>query len=119
MWRLAIALLLWLLMASQADARVNLLKHYQPRVPSPTYFTKLTTVPAYGLGVVWCGASALMLGTVIVRRELTTAEAWTIAAGCVLPVIGSLIMKRLFELHPTWNIPGKVHYLDLSIASQS
>lgn len=54
------------------------------------------------IGMGFCAPVNLMIATAIVG-ELRLSEAHEIVAGCVLPVIGPAIVRRLYREHPEWN----------------
>jgi hypothetical protein len=73
----------------------------------------------YVIGVPFCAASALMIDSLRKHRELKLSEAHIIVAGCFLPIIGGLIMKRLYDEHPDWDLlPTETPHYDPSIAGQ-
>jgi hypothetical protein len=108
--RLFVIVLIGLLMlAGQAMAKdgavAKVKKNWHPSLPSPTHFTSLKIIPAYVAGVPWCFATATMIATVTLNRELKTSEAWQIFGSCVVPVLGGLAMRELFKSHPEWDVP--------------
>jgi hypothetical protein len=65
---------------------------------------------AYGLGTtgafvvttVGCAAAAPMLATVMARRPLTMREGHVLFAGCVIPILGPMLMNAAYDAHPEW-----------------
>jgi hypothetical protein len=61
----------------------------------------------YGITTVGCLALSPIVAGLLVsaneRRELRMSEAWMMAADCVVPIIGSLIVKSAFDAHPEWD----------------
>lgn len=53
-----------------------------------------------------CAAVSPMIATVLAKRELTYREADKLAVGCVIPIIGPMIVDALYDAHPDWE---KVH----------
>ena len=102
-----------------------------PSLPNPlTVIDKLSDAPpvpfsiaalaeSYVIGVPFCAASALMIDSLRKHRELKLSEAHIIVAGCFLPILGGLIMKRLYDEHPEWDLlPTETPHYDPSIANQ-
>ena len=48
-----------------------------------------------------------IIGGLLVRynekRELRSSEVFTMAADCVVPILGGWIMKAAFDAHPEWD----------------
>jgi hypothetical protein len=61
---------------------------------------------AITLTTVGCAAVAPMIATVLAKRELTFREADKLAVGCVVPIVGPMIVDALYDAHPDWE---KVH----------
>lgn len=61
---------------------------------------------AITLTTVGCAAIAPMIGSALVGRPLTYREAGKLTVGCVLPIIGPMIVDKLYDDHPDWE---KVH----------
>jgi hypothetical protein len=61
----------------------------------------------YGLTTVGClGLTPIIAGGLVSmneHRELRSSEAFIIAADCVVPIIGGLIMKAAFDANPQWD----------------
>lgn len=49
-----------------------------------------------------CAAVAPMIATVLTKRELTFREADKLAVGCVIPIVGPMIVDALYDAHPDW-----------------
>jgi hypothetical protein len=98
-----------LMLAGQAMARdgvvATIKKNHHPGLPNPAHLTSMPAIPAYVFGVPWCAATATMMATVVLNRELKTSEAWQILGSCVVPVLGGLAMRELFKNHPEWDAP--------------
>ena len=93
-------------MAGQAMAQDILAKkNWRLSLPSPAYLISMPLITAYRFGVPWCFATATMMATVLLRRELKISEAWESLGGCVVPVLGGLVMQELFKHHPEWDTP--------------
>ncbi len=61
----------------------------------------------FGLTTVGCMALTPIVGAAIVsateHRELRSSEVFGMAADCVLPIIGGLIVQSAFDAHPEWD----------------
>lgn len=60
-----------------------------------------------------CMAVSPMIATVLAKRELTFREADKLAVGCVIPIVGPMIVDALYDAHPDWekvHLKKKVHY---------
>ena len=61
----------------------------------------------YGLTTVGCLAlSPIIAGGLVSmneHRELRSSEVFIMSADCVVPIIGGLIMKAVFDGHPEWD----------------
>lgn len=68
---------------------------------------------AMTLTTIGCAAIAPMIATVLVDRPLTYREAGKLTVGCVIPIIGPIIVDALYDAHPEWEKvhPAKVHYV--------
>ncbi len=68
---------------------------------------------AMTLTTIGCAAVAPMIATVLVERPLTYREAGKLTVGCVIPIIGPIIVDKLYDDHPEWEHvhPAKVHYV--------
>lgn len=66
----------------------------------------LSQAGAITLTTVGCTAIAPMIGSALVGRPLTYREADELVVGCVIPIIGPMIVDKLYDDHPEW---GKVH----------
>ena len=85
----------------------------------PVPFSVAALVESYVIGVPFCAATALMIDSLRKHRELKLSEAHIIVAGCFLPILGGLIMKRLYDEHPEWDLlPTETPHYDPSIANQ-
>ena len=49
-----------------------------------------------------CLALSPIVGTVMVRRELTFREAYALTADCVVPFVGAWLVNKAFDAHPEW-----------------
>lgn len=72
----------------------------------------ISSAGAMTLTTVGCAAVAPMIGTVLVDRPLTNREAGKLIVGCVVPVIGPMIVDKLYDDHPEWETahPAKTRY---------
>ncbi len=61
---------------------------------------------AITLTTVGCAAIAPMIATVLLERPLTYREAGKLTVGCVIPIIGPIIVDKLYDDNPDWE---KVH----------
>lgn len=61
---------------------------------------------AMTLTTIGCAAVAPMIATVLTGRQLTYREAGKLTVGCVIPIIGPIIVDKLYDDHPEWE---KVH----------
>jgi hypothetical protein len=61
---------------------------------------------AFALTTVGCMALSPMIASVVVYntqgRNLTHREAMGLGAGCIVPILGSLIIDAAFDAHPEW-----------------
>jgi hypothetical protein len=62
----------------------------------------LTAAGAMTVTTMGCMALSPIVGTVMVRRELTFREAYALTADCVIPFIGGWLVNRAFDAHPEW-----------------
>ena len=62
----------------------------------------LTAAGAMTVSTMGCMALSPIVGTVMVRRELTFREAYAMTADCVIPFIGGWLVHRAFDAHPEW-----------------
>jgi hypothetical protein len=62
----------------------------------------LTPLGAMTVTTMGCMALSPIVGTVMVRRELTFREAYALTADCVIPFIGGWLVNRAFDAHPEW-----------------
>lgn len=64
---------------------------------------------AFLLTTVGCMALAPMIAAAVVwnteGRPLTSREAMTLNAGCIIPIIGPLLMNAAFDSNPEWERP--------------
>lgn len=116
MRRFVIVLTGLLILAGQAMAKdgavASVRKNWHPSLPNPAHLTSMSIIPAYLFGVPWCFATATMIATVNLKRELKTSEAWQILGSCVVPVLGGFAMRELFKNHPEWDVPQPVMNID-------
>ncbi len=61
----------------------------------------------YGLTTVGClGLTPILAGGLVSmneHRELRSSEAFIIAGDCVVPILGGLFWKAMFDAHPEWD----------------
>jgi hypothetical protein len=57
---------------------------------------------AYAATSIGCIAVSPMVATAVVRRPLTYREAHVLAAGCVVPIIGPLLVNAAYDANPHW-----------------
>jgi hypothetical protein len=57
---------------------------------------------AYALTTGGCMALSPMLGTVVVRRELTPREAHVMMGSCLIPIVGGYIVNAVWDANPQW-----------------
>lgn len=62
----------------------------------------LTSTGAMTVTTMGCLALSPIVGTVMVRRELTFREAYALTADCVIPFVGAWLVNRAFDAHPEW-----------------
>ncbi len=62
----------------------------------------LTSAGAMTVTTMGCLALSPIVGTVMVRRELTFREAYALTADCVIPFVGGWLVNRAFDAHPEW-----------------
>jgi hypothetical protein len=87
-------------------------------VPNPAQLLNLALLDTYLIGVAICLPLKPMVTSAVRGRELTLKEAYEGVADCLLPIIGSIIVRATFP--DRWNkLPTKLWPKDLSIASQS
>lgn len=67
---------------------------------------------ALTLTTIGCAAVAPMIATVLAKRPLTNREAGKLTVGCVIPIIGPIIVDKLYDDHPEWETqhPVKASY---------
>jgi hypothetical protein len=112
-YRFAIVLIGLLMLAGQVLARdarplasttAKVAKGIHPGLPNPANLTSMPAIPAYIVGMPWCFATATMMATIVLNRELKTSETWQIFGSCVVPFLGGLAMQELFKKHPEWDM---------------
>jgi len=61
----------------------------------------------FGLTTIGCMALTPIVGAAIVsateHRELRSSEVFGMAADCVVPILGGLVMQSAFDAHPEWD----------------
>lgn len=62
----------------------------------------LTVGGAYAVTSVGCAVVAPMIGTVVVKRQLTAREANLLVVGCFVPVVGPLVLNAIYDANPQW-----------------
>lgn len=106
--RVVIGLLL-VLLSWPAEAQTKKAKHHEnwDVTPLTNRFSGLTSSELTVVGIAFCMPVNLMISAAIMDvnegRELRLSEAHEIVAGCLLPVIGPAIVRRLYQEHPEWN----------------
>src|SRR5579872_3037343 len=68
-----------------------------------TYNGGLTRFGAWGLTTIGCAALSPIVATLVVNRPLTFREAHSLAASCVLPIIGGWLVNKMYDEHPQWD----------------
>ena len=65
---------------------------------------------AIGLTTVGCLAVAPIVGTIVLDRQLTMREGHVLAASCVVPILGGILVNAAYDAHPEWDGGGpKMH----------
>ena len=95
-WLQVVAITLTLMGTANAGWR-----DHTPSVPNPARLAELPLIDTAFVGVIICGAIKPMLSSVIKQRELTLKEAYESVAGCVLPFLGSWLVRKYFP--EEWN----------------
>lgn len=78
---------------------VQEVKNYDPAIPNPTNILPF--------GVPWCASTTLIIAAI--RNEmahkgpLKNSHAYQIVGGCVVPLIGTKIVKHFTDEHPEWD----------------
>jgi hypothetical protein len=69
-----------------------------------THGTKngFTSLGAFAVTTAGCIVAAPMVTTFVVQRPLTYREAHELVVGCVIPIIGPLLVDALYDSHPAW-----------------
>jgi hypothetical protein len=49
-----------------------------------------------------CAAVSTMVGTVVVKRELTQREGHVLVGSCVVPIIGGYLVNAAYNANPHW-----------------
>lgn len=75
----------------------------------------ISSAGAMTLTTVGCAAIAPMIATVLLERPLTYREAGKLTVGCVIPIIGPMIVDKLYDDNPEWE---KVHPVKTRYAKQ-
>ena len=87
-------------------------------VPNPTRFAGIGLVQTWGFGIVLCGALKPMIASALRERELTLKEAYAEVADCLLPFVGSWLVRTHFP--DEWDkLPMKRHRLEFGIGEYS
>ncbi len=72
------------------------------------YNGTLTPTTAYVGASIGCAAVSPIVGTFVVRRELSMREVWVSTSNCFLPVVGGWMANAYFDRHPEWDLaPGQ------------
>lgn len=70
-------------------------------------FTSRTSLKWWGLTTVGCMAITPMVGAALVgyneHRELKSSEVFMMLGDCVVPILGGLFWKAVFDAHPEWD----------------
>lgn len=70
-------------------------------------FTSNTSLKWYGLTTVGCFAlSPIIAGGLVSlneHRELKSSEVFMMTGDCLVPILGGLIWKAVFDAHPEWD----------------
>ena len=65
--------------------------------------TGFTATSAYVAATAGCVAISPMVATAVVRRPLTYREAHVLMVGCVVPIIGPMLVNAAYDAHPEWS----------------
>lgn len=52
-----------------------------------------------------CAAVSPIVGTLVVKRELSMREVWVSTSNCFIPVVGGWMANAYFDRHPEWDLP--------------
>lgn len=70
-------------------------------------FTSAKALKWYGLTTVGCLALTPIVGAALVsyyeHRELRSSEVFMMAGDCVVPILGGLFWKAMFDANPQWD----------------
>jgi hypothetical protein len=70
-------------------------------------FTSARSLKWYGLTTVGCFALSPIIGGGLVslneHRELRSSEVFMMTGDCVVPILGGLFWKAMFDAHPEWD----------------
>jgi hypothetical protein len=66
------------------------------------YFAAGATTAAGLVSTPVCVVLAPIVGTVVVKRELTMREAHVMFGSCVIPIIGGYLVNWVWDTHPEW-----------------
>jgi hypothetical protein len=68
-----------------------------------TYNGGLTRFGAWGLTTIGCAAASPIVATLVLNRPLTFREAHSLAASCILPIVGGWLVNKMYDAHPEWD----------------
>ncbi|MBV8838100.1 MAG: hypothetical protein JO000_16325 [Alphaproteobacteria bacterium] len=70
-------------------------------------FTSARSLKWYGLTTVGCFALSPIIGGGLVslneHRELRSSEVFMMTGDCLVPILGGLFWKAMFDAHPEWD----------------
>ena len=70
-------------------------------------FTSANSLKWYGLTTVGCFALTSIIGAGLVghyeHRELKSSEVFMMTGDCVVPILGGLFWKAMFDANPSWD----------------
>jgi acetyl-CoA carboxylase carboxyltransferase component len=69
------------------------------------YHGPLPSGAAYVGTSIGCAAVSPIVGTLVVRRELSMREVWVSTSNCFVPVVGGWLANNYFDRHPEWDLP--------------
>jgi hypothetical protein len=67
-----------------------------------THFSGLGLAGAYAVTSVACIAIAPLVASAVVNRPLTQREFHVLGAGCIVPIVGPLLVNAAYDAHPEW-----------------
>jgi hypothetical protein len=69
------------------------------------YNGTLPSGAAYVGTSIGCAAVSPIVGTLVVKRELSMREVWVSTSNCFVPVVGGWLANNYFDRHPEWDLP--------------